>query len=92
MGYDGLRRLAAKQLVDGFNFNCKKQISFSEACTKGKQHRSHFPVGGSEGMLDLVHTNVCGKLNSRSVGAEYSVTFVDDKSTFVWVYILKSKG
>ena len=36
-------------------------------------------------MLELVHTDdVCGKLNPRSVGgAEYFVTFVDDKSRFV---------
>ena len=96
LGYDGLRRLAAERLVDGFDFNCKKQISFCEACTKGKQHKSPFLVGGgtrAEGMLDLVHTDVCGKLNPRSVGgAEYFVTFVDDKSRFVWVYVLKSKG
>ena len=83
-------------MVDGFNFNSKRQISFYEACTEGKHHRSPFPAGGdtrAEGMLDLVHTDVCGKLNPRSVGgAEYFVTFVDDKSRFVWVYMLKSKG
>ena len=44
-------------------------------------------------MLDLVHTDVYGRLNPRSVGgSEYFVTFVDDKSRFVWVYMLKSKG
>ena len=75
LGYDGLRQLAVEKLVDNLNFNSKRQISFCEACTEGKHHRSPFPAGGgtrAKGMLDLVHTNVCGKLNPRSVGgAEY---------------------
>ena len=72
------------------------QISFCEACTKGKHHRTPFPVGGgtrAEETLDLVHTDVCGKLSPSSAGgAEYFVTFIDDKSRYVWVYLLKSKG
>ena len=69
---------------------------FCEACTEGKHHRSSFPAGGgtrAEETLDLVHTDVCGKLSPRSAGgAEYFVTFVDDKSRYVWLYVLKSKG
>ena len=82
--------------MDGFNFNSQKQISFGEVCIKGKHHRSPFPVGGAtraKGVLDLVHTDVCGRLSPRSVGgAEYFVVFVDDKSQFVWVHVLKSKS
>ena len=96
LGSDGLRRLAEERLVDGFDFDSQKQISFCEACTEGKHHRSSFPAGGgtrAEETLDLVHTDVCGKLSPRSAcGAEYFVTFVDDKSLYVWLYVLKSKG
>ena len=44
-------------------------------------------------MLGLVHTDVCGKSNSKllSVG-EYFLTFIDDKSRYIWVYILKQKS
>lgn len=96
LGYDGLRQLAVEQLVDGFKFDGQKKISFCEACTEGKHHKSPFPVCGStraEDVLDLVHTDVCGKLSPRSKGgAEYFVTFVDDKSRYVWLYVLKSKS
>ena len=44
-------------------------------------------------MLELVHTNVCGPMEAKSFsGCSYFVTFVDDASRKVWVFILKSKG
>ena len=96
LGSDGLRQLAVEQLVDGFKFDRKKEISFCEACTEGKHHRSPFPTGGgtrAEHILGLVHSDVCGKLSPSSAGgAEYFVTFVDDKSRYVWAYMLKSKN
>ena len=43
-------------------------------------------------LLGLVHSDVCGKMNAKSLsGAEYFLTFIDDKSRYVWVYILKHK-
>jgi len=34
----------------------------------------------------------CGKMNARSLGgAEYFLTFIDDKIHYVWVYVLKRK-
>ena len=78
--------------LDGFDFDSQKQISFCEACTEGKHHRSPFPVGSgtrAEETLDLVHTDVCGKLSQKSGGgAEYFVTFIDDKSRYVWLYVM----
>ena len=51
------------------------------AISEGKHHRNPFPTGGgmrAEHILDLVHTDVCGKFNPRSEGdAEYFVTFID---------------
>lgn len=91
-----LRQLVVEQLVDGFKFDSKKEISFCEACTEGKHHRSPFPTGGgmrAEHILDLVHSDVCGKLGPRLAGgAEYIVTFIDDKSRYVWLYVLKFKS
>ena len=38
----------------------------------------------------LVHSNVCGKTNVKSFGgAQYFLTFTDDKTQYVWVYMLK---
>ena len=81
--------------MNGLNFNVSKEISFCESCTEGKHHRSQFPTSGakrSEEVLGLVHTDVCGKINVKSLsGGEYFLTFIDDKTRYVWVYILKRK-
>ena len=43
--------------------------------------------------LELIHSDVCGKIGTRSLGGgEYIVTFVDDHTRHVWVYILKHKN
>ena len=39
-----------------------------------------------------MHSDVCGKISTPSLsGAEYFVTFTDDKTRYVWVYPLKQK-
>ena len=61
----------------------------------GKHHRSHFPTSGgtrSKEFLGLVYSDLCGKINTQSLGgAEYFLTFIDDKTHYVWVYPLKHK-
>ena len=53
----------------------------------GKHHRSSFPksVGRpATKLLEIVHSDVCGRLEAKSLsGAEYFVTFIDDKSRYV---------
>ena len=35
-------------------------------------------------LLKLVHSDACGKVNTKSLGgAEYFLTFIDDKSRYV---------
>ena len=95
LGLQSLKKLAKEKLVNGLNLNVSKEISFCESCTEGKHHRSQFPTSGakrSEEVLGLVHTDVCGKMNVKSLtGGEYFLTFIDDKTRYVWVYILKRK-
>ena len=46
----------------------------------------------SDKLLGIIHSDVCAKISTKSLsGAEYFVTFIDDKSRFVWVYTLKSE-
>ena len=63
-------------------------------CLAGKQHRVAFksqPPHKKPEVLDLVHSDVC-KMSVRSMGgAKYFVTFIDDFSRKVWVYVLKTK-
>ena len=43
--------------------------------------------------LELVHSDVCGKLKNKSLSSsEYFLTFIDDRTHFTWVYMLKKKG
>lgn len=60
-----------------------------------KHHRSQFPTSRGKRanqLLGLVHSDVCGKMSSESLsGGEYFLTFIDDKTRYVWVYVLKSK-
>ncbi|GAA0148830.1 hypothetical protein LIER_08165 [Lithospermum erythrorhizon] len=43
-------------------------------------------------VLDLVHSDVCGKVKTRSLGgAYYFLTFIDDYSRIIWAYTLKTK-
>lgn len=40
-----------------------------------------------------MHSDLCGKMNEKSLsGAEYILSFIDDKTRYVWVYFLKSKN
>ena len=55
-----------------------------------------FPKTGgeqSDEILGIVHSDPCEKIETKSLsGAEYFVTFIDNKSRFVLVYTLKHKN
>ncbi|GBP78467.1 Retrovirus-related Pol polyprotein from transposon TNT 1-94 [Eumeta japonica] len=82
--------------------NCTTSVKLSSqkekyvciSCLVGKQARQSFPSNGSRanGLLELVHTDVCGPIQVASIGgARYFTTFIDDFSRKVYVYIIKSK-
>ena len=68
---------------------------FEKLSLDGKQHRSSFSKSGrrrATQQFKIVHGDVFGKIEAKSLsGAEYFVTFIDDKSKFVLIYILKNK-
>ncbi len=49
LGVQSLNRLAVDRMVDGFDYGGSKEMSLFEPCTKGKHHKSPFPVGGGTG-------------------------------------------
>lgn len=66
-----------------------------EICCKGKQTTKSFTDEGTRAneVLDRIHTDVCGPMSVRSIGgARYYVSFIDDRSRKVFVYVIKSKG
>eukprot|EP00731_Ephydatia_muelleri_P016374 Em0009g798a len=95
LGVSSLQRLSHDRLVDGFDYDVSQQLTFCETCPQGKQHRTKFPSSDWRAgeLLGLVHSDVCGKMNEKSLGgAEYFLSFIDDKTRYVWVYFLLTKG
>jgi hypothetical protein len=44
-------------------------------------------------ILELVHTDLCGPMQTRSLGgAYYFLLFIDDYTRFTWVYFLRKKS
>lgn len=81
-------------MVSGMHFD-ENNYKNCVACIEGKQSRLPFPKKSgsrSKVILGLVHTDVCGPLQTPSLGgARYFVTFIDDFSRKTWVYFLKTK-
>jgi len=47
----------------------------------------------AESKLQLVHTDVCGPMNTELInGSRYFILFIDDFSRFCWVYFMKQKS
>ena len=96
LGAQGMQTLAKNEMVSGLDFDWRQESSFCESCVQGKSHRLPFQVSTvkrADHPLELIHSDVCGKIGTQSLGGgEYFVTFVDDHTRHVWIYILKHKG
>ena len=95
LGERNLQKLLKENLVNGFDYSMSREIGFCEACVSGKSHRTPFTEGQrqrADELLGIIHSDLCGKLSSPSLaGAEYFLTFVDDKTHYVWTYVLRNK-
>ena len=75
-----LQQLANKDLVECFDYKTTNNIGFCETCV---EHWSHFKISSSKSKepLELAYSDVCGKMNKKSLeGAEYLLIFIDDKT------------
>lgn len=64
-------------------------------CAKGKMERLPFPSSESRSSqcLDLVHSDIAGPMETESIGGKkYYITFIDDFSRKVFVYMLRNKS
>ena len=85
-----LERIAQKDLVTGVKIPQQVTLSFCEGCVEGKMHRAPFKPGGeirSTRRLQLVHSDVCGPMQTKSLGGrKYFAMFIDDYSRCCNVY------
>ncbi|GJU71538.1 putative RNA-directed DNA polymerase [Tanacetum coccineum] len=69
-------------------------VPMCEICQKDKQTREPFPLSDhkSKSLGELVHLDLWGpyRVHSRE-GYRYFLTIIDDYSTAVWVYLVKTK-
>ena len=90
----GLKLLNQKNMVQGLP--SIEQLAFCEGCVYGKQSRRSFPSGTSwraSEQLELVHADVCGPMQTSSLGGNrYFLLFTDDYTRMNWVYFLKFKS
>lgn len=89
--------LKMKKTVSGMNFseNSEKQIKNCEVCARAKSKRSPFKTSEtrSTSILQLMHSDVMGPMETRSIGhAKYLLTIIDDYSRDVFVFFLKKKS
>jgi len=93
-GHVGRWRLTciAKHLgikIDATKLDC-------EICAKAKQTRAPIkdgPAPRSNQLAQRVHSDVCGPMQTASLGGnKYFVTFIDDYSRYAKVYLMKEKS
>ncbi|KAL0463269.1 UNVERIFIED_CONTAM: Secreted RxLR effector protein [Sesamum latifolium] len=88
---DRIRRLVDSKSLEIDNLD---HLPTCESCLKGKKTKKPF-VGQSaiaNGLLDLVHTDVCGPLSIPARGRfSYSITFTDDHSRYGYVYLMSTQ-
>ena len=91
-----LKGMVQKGSVTGVKVSSAATLSFCKGCVEGKIHRKPFKSVGeirSTRKLQLVHSDVCGPMQTESIGGhKYFVTFVDDFSRCCAVYFMKHKS
>ena len=86
---DSLQVLAKQDLLKGA-LTCN--LEFGERCVLDKKTKVKFGtvIHHSEGLLDCVHIDVWGHINTASLGGhQYFISFVDDLSKCCWLYPMR---
>ena len=93
MYHGALRTL--REITTGVPDFSSDQIDTCRGCAMGKFSKSPFPSSDSRstGILDLIHTDVSGRMSHVSLsGYEYYVLFIDDHSRKTWIYFFETKS
>jgi hypothetical protein len=95
LGHTGKKRIEKLHkdgLLDSFD---QESFKMCESCLIGKMMKAPF-VGQSERaseLLGLIHTDVCGPMNSTTRGGfQYFITFTDDMSRYGYIYLMRNKA
>jgi hypothetical protein len=84
-----------REMVTGVPDFSSEHHELCKGCTLGKYTKTAFPSSDSRaaGILDLIHSDVCGPMSLASLtGSLYYVVFIDDFSRKSWIFFMKTKG
>lgn len=90
-----IKKLSKLDLVEGFKLDSNaKPDPVCEPCLAGKMHSTPFPSSDTcaNEVLDLIHSDVHDVGVASPSGYRYWITFIDDKSRFRAVLLLKKKS
>lgn len=95
LNFKSLNLLRSKDMVKGIPV-IKTPGKVCENCLVSKQPRnsfsSHVPLR-AKNLLGVVHSDVCGPFEVPSLGGnKYFVSFVDEFSRMMWIYLIQAKG
>jgi hypothetical protein len=83
------------KMVIGLPKNQVEHEGICKGCTQGKNVKKLFSSSDrkSKGVLDIIHSYVCGPMSDASLSRYvYYASFIDDFSRKTWIYFLKSKS
>lgn len=90
-----LKKMRAEGMVDGMNFITNLDQPNCEVCAKCKVHVQPFKNSTyrEKDILGLVHSDICGPINTESLGgARYFVTFTDDCTRYTETTMLRNRS
>ena len=77
-----LKKLASKEMVRGLHFKQEK-MPFCDVCAESKQAATPFPKSSnrsSSGLLNLVHSDICGPMRNDEYSNSVEVFFLKQKN------------
>jgi hypothetical protein len=92
LNYNALPGL--QKMVTGMPVFYVEHDSVCRGCALGKNTKKPYPLSNrkSNGILDLIHSDLCGPMTALSMnGCIYYIIFIDDCSRKTWIYFLKTK-
>jgi hypothetical protein len=95
INYHDLFLLQKKIMVEGLPM-LKNEYAACKGCALGKMNKYEFPSNldrRKRYLLELVNTDFCGTMHTRSLrGAYYFLLFIYDFTRYTWVYFLRRKS
>lgn len=93
---EAIRQMEAKDVVKGMKVIDCGIRGACETCIKGKMTRQSFPkrsFSKTKEILDLVHTDVCGPMQTKTPGNKrYVLTLIDDYSRYTVIHLMEHKS